>query len=482
MKQLLQGSRIGKRQHIYCRSLMAWMLLWSMVTSAVQINPEGEGEVLIYPYYTVNNNLNTAYSLVNTTARPKVVKVSFREGQAGLMMLSFNVYLAAYDVWTGALGPTVSFLPGHNGEPSVIHVSGDSSCVPRVDKTGEKFVPSALDGDRVASNKSLERARTGYFEALELGELTGEAAAHISHNQSGIPNNCNAIGASWNTGSWQFDALNPPTGGLIGSAFIVNVAEGVSVSYDAIALQNFWEQDGQHTEPGSALPDLSSGTTQSRVLLTDGTLAVSDWGTGYEAVSALFMNTEVINEYALDTIVNGQTEWLLSFPTKHHHVVTNSGQPKPPFTHRWNGLTSCDEYTLDMFDREAQQETVSTGGVGIRPPAPPNPQLCLVTNVLSFILPGSAAQAGSSRLLGADPFYTLITPSIAHATENGWARLDFMESNLMIPESGMGFRGLPVTGFAMHQYTNGGAGEGLLAQYGSLFMHKGRVDAIATQN
>ncbi len=45
----------------------------------------------------------------------------------------------------------------------------------------------------------------------------------------------------------------------------------------------------------------------------------------------------------------------------------------------------------------------------------------------------------------------------------------------MTPVSGVGYKGMPVTGFSVQQYTNAGAAEGLLAQYGALFKHKGMV-------
>ena len=108
--------------------IMPVLLVFSGLSSAVQLNPEGTGQVLIYPFYTVNNNLNTAYALVNTTDQAKAVKVTFRESQAGLAMLSFNVYLGAYDVWTGGLIPATSTDPDHTDEPSVLHLSADGSC------------------------------------------------------------------------------------------------------------------------------------------------------------------------------------------------------------------------------------------------------------------------------------------------------------------------------------------------------------------
>ena len=57
---------------------------------AVHVNPDGLGQVLIYPYYTVrtrdatvftNPQYNSLLSVVNSTASAKAVKVRFLEGK-----------------------------------------------------------------------------------------------------------------------------------------------------------------------------------------------------------------------------------------------------------------------------------------------------------------------------------------------------------------------------------------------------------------
>jgi hypothetical protein len=70
---------------------------------AVNINPDGLGQVLIYPYYTVNGGNVTLLSVVNTTENAKAVKVRFNEGLNTREVLDFNLYLSPFDVWTAAL-------------------------------------------------------------------------------------------------------------------------------------------------------------------------------------------------------------------------------------------------------------------------------------------------------------------------------------------------------------------------------------------
>ena len=70
---------------------------------AVNINPDGLGQVLIYPYYTTNGGNNTLLSVVNTSEDAKAVKVRFMEGQNSQEVLDFNLYMSAFDVWAAAI-------------------------------------------------------------------------------------------------------------------------------------------------------------------------------------------------------------------------------------------------------------------------------------------------------------------------------------------------------------------------------------------
>jgi hypothetical protein len=70
---------------------------------AVNVNPDGTGQVLLYPYYTVNGDNLTLLSVVNTSDDAKAVKVRFLESENSAEVLDFNLYMSAYDVWTAAI-------------------------------------------------------------------------------------------------------------------------------------------------------------------------------------------------------------------------------------------------------------------------------------------------------------------------------------------------------------------------------------------
>src|SRR3989440_9975905 len=80
---------------------------------AVNVNPDGLGQALSYPYYTTNGTgtggtvppYNSLLSVGNPTASGKVVKVRFLQGRASKEVLDLNPWLPAFDVGTVAILP-----------------------------------------------------------------------------------------------------------------------------------------------------------------------------------------------------------------------------------------------------------------------------------------------------------------------------------------------------------------------------------------
>ena len=92
---------------------------------AVNMNPDGLGQVLIYPYYTANDGNSTMLSVVNTTEQAKAIKVRFLEGFNSREVLDFNLYMSPFDVWVASIeaGGTD---PEGNSVPKL--VIPDTSC------------------------------------------------------------------------------------------------------------------------------------------------------------------------------------------------------------------------------------------------------------------------------------------------------------------------------------------------------------------
>ncbi len=265
--------------------------------------------------------------------------------------------------------------------------------------------------------------------------------------------------------------MDIPTGGISGSASLLNVTDGLEFSFNAVALDDFWQGSIAHTEPGSLIPNLSSAVPESKILLNN-SIQTSTWNTGIEAVSAVLMYTEIYNEYAFDAAAVGKSEWVVTFPTKFLHTV-NVSSAMPPFDQTWNGEQACEEFSILVFDRESQIDPPGNTQITPQPPAGANPSMCYHTNVIEFIS-GGLPPATTSSIFGADNLLTVEGVDSAIATENGWAAVAFYSlSQNMTPISGSGYMGLPAVGFQVQQLTNNSAQPGLIAQYGRLFEHKG---------
>jgi hypothetical protein len=377
---------------------------------AVNINPDGLGQVLIYPYYTTAGDNFTLLSVVNTTGDAKAVKVRFLEGENSQEVLDFNLYMSPYDVWTAELtmipNPDTTFDPAPM-VPGLI--TGDTSCtVPYIyedSPSGQPFLPFRLtdkgqaDPDIAAEfgrfESTFPRALEGHVEMLEMGVLTDDvegSATAATHDSTGVPADCDQLVEAWFEPAvgnpvlpeyyWTADEevdIDPPTGGLFGGGALVNVGRGTLYTYNATAI-NGWSSSGfdpvtqisLHSSPGDLEPGLDSGDNfTANVFLDDGTALPIPAASSVDAVSLLFQYAEVLNEYVLDGISAERTEWVMTFPTKRSYVFnTPGGLPVVPFTDTWspqedlndNGdfdpedfWGACEAVLLDgIYDREEQ--------------------------------------------------------------------------------------------------------------------------------
>ncbi len=479
---------------ITCTSVTAISLaLLSTASQAVHISPRGLGQVLIFPYYNArqfdpenNVSLFTTYSIVNTTDDAKAVKIRFLEGDQSIEVLDFNVYLSAFDVWTGVIGAKDNnFRPGNIG---AAHGTNETTCAPFLPQVAD-FNPALIENlDGASAAEALHRTLDGHFIAMELGTLGAADAALVSHNNTGVPSGCQELEDRWRIpdGAWLTgDAtLGPVSGGLYGGATLLDVTEGYAVSYEAIALEDFWGENlqGQHTEPGALTPNLADAAPISRVFKDQafdapnvydggGYYLETHWpaGRGIDAVSALFMTPTVMNEYVYDAARDAKTEWVITFPTKRHYVAA---EPTAPFSNIWDGAMSCDNYQYTIWDREEQAEDSTQCLHGDPHPGGPTCQqfICYATNVAELLIYNSSPNV-SSQILGADNLITLRGPG-PFATESGWAAIRFEEPSMVLTGGeGPSFKGLPAVGFMLQRYTNAAAQPGLLAQYASAFKH-----------
>jgi hypothetical protein len=549
---------------------------------AVNVNPDGTGQVLLYPYYTTNAGNITLLSVVNTSDISKAVKVRFLESENSQEVLDFNLYLSAYDVWTAAISPMPEdaeyddcdlnlndnvdvFCKG----PLLTVAPDETTCTVPMLNGAQPFLPFQYLGDK--GTKADSRMNEGHFEMIEMGTLgwwdsegvphetwAGEAATHVTHKSPAgwYPEDCGLLVEAWTrsvpffvatSGDWIKDPTNgveAPSGGLFGGASIVNVGEGAMHTYDATAL-NGWNETGFdtsgeisiHAEPGTVKPSLGSGDVHYGYVFSENGMPLES---GYlsaniDAVSYVLMHDTLMNEYTTETGVAGQTEWVITFPTKKFYVdpTTQPLAPVRPFTTAWAPVpansttipaTACETVELrTLWDREERTEPAKTceeldNCPGTKPPvvSPPRPgqppevdaaripfELCYETNVIRFgaayeVVDGEAVDIlpASTELLGTPmPKYRNID-NAALGFQYGWARIDMDDYEEAIPfydenndlagytyaersrwsiGSVDPLNGLPFVGFAATRFTNGfipGEEGNVLSAYGGLFKHK----------
>ena len=433
---------------------------------AVHVNPDGLGQVLLNPYYTVQNGFDTYLHVVNTSSTEvKAVKVRFLEGKNSREVLDFNLYLSPNDEWTGAITRT---------EAGAGVTSDDTSCIapsqlPALGSAPQEFRNFEYVGDSV---NGTDRTREGYVEIIEMGVVTNnilvggvDLAAAATHPQTGpspvpVPPDCNAIRNAASQGGAlndnPTDLVTLPTGGLYGFTTLINVGAGVKASIDAITLDNFFTNPftvnaDLHTSPGSLLPSLNEVNTDADVL--DGNQIITSTWTRepVDTVSMVLMHDQIMNDYEVDIERLSRTDWVVTFPTKRFYV--NSGQDlaaRAPFTELWSPelSASCDPIAVTYWDREEQQEQFQDDFS----PRPPEGGTSLCNEVNTLSVQPNGAPSDYATLFGAQ--FTAAGFDLAPNFQEGWMRIDFDGPNAQffgqdpLTSELQLYSGLPVIGVA----------------------------------
>jgi hypothetical protein len=477
------------------------------VSNAVNINPDGLGQALIFPYYTVNKGNMTLVSVVNTTDQTKAVKVRFLEGRNSVEVLDFNLYMSPFDVWTGAVVSNGPEGTDPAAAPAAMIATSDRTCtVPAIPAAGEAFrnFEYAVGDVKVTGPWNLSRTREGHLEMIEMGVLdpAGSLAAAAKHGSSGSPANCGALVGAWDIGggTWTNSAgqaqMLPPTGGLFGGAEIVNPANGTNISYNADAIEGFFVSAtaNLHTNPSSVAPSLADARTApgeaNAIVFNNGTLfqfPFTGAGAGLKAVSAVFMHNQIFNEYSSITSSNltSQSEWVITFPTKRLHIA--QAQPgRLPFRAAYNigNGGACELIQINFWNRE--EATSSASGVGFSPPPPGQPaaSLCFEAQVVTFNQSNIGDYLTSGNRSGLFGSYYARNINTSTFTE-GWARIGLGDRSATsstqnflplitpsaTPTSTQILTGLPVTGFWASNFAGTGL-PGVLANYSIVHKHR----------
>jgi hypothetical protein len=285
--------------------------------------------------------------------------------------------------------------------------------------------------------------------------------------------------------------VSPPTGGLMGSGFIINVLDGTLYPYEATALDDFSQVASWApvTDSGPTLQDVNpkasdvpdaSGYRHSTWDPTKGAHPA-------DPVSAVLMQDQLLNYFILDAGTASETDWVVTMPTKPFYAdpaLTNSHNAFPPFEAAFTAGGAPDYFGIspttlfyrnqgdtNLYDREGRY-LVGTGDLAPNPP-PPTIYLKWTANVLTFYPGKLFASSESVFIFSLPPF------------PNGWARLvpfQYTDSPVhqlvstdVPPQT---YFGLPMIGFMANNYVNGtlpGPTGPVLSNYGATSPHKGLI-------
>ena len=449
----------------------AGALAMAGAANAVYVNPDGLGQALVYPYYTVRAGNVTLLSVVNTTTQAKAVKVRFLEGKNSQEVLDFNLFLSAKDVWTGVISPTADGAQVATLDKSCTNPSLFSDAARTVARPAA-FRNFLFSSDAPAL-QTLDRTREGYVEMIEMATIDnlsplGKDVTHVA----GVP----ACKLTADTSFLSASGLTVPSGGIFGNGTILNALGGASTGYDAVAIDGFGWQRPPITFSGSTAPTLSGvpgvgGTSKTSVVTNGGNLYITNWSNTINAVSATMMHDNVYGEYAYTTDGVIGTDWIVTMPTKNQYVNFAS-TPVPPFQNIWdktNGV-SCDDVALNSTDRE-EFIGITNDDFSPRPPAAKGNSLCYEANVISFggvSASGASLVTGSLNDVGIKPVQNQGLDVAVAGKEGGWLALSFTNPGAFIAGTGeiintslstgatttgvgtpLTYFGLPVVGFAM---------------------------------
>ncbi len=438
--------------------------------SGLVLNPEGKGDVLIFPYYDVRNigtkAQQTLFAIINqtpssdcafSTKNGVAAKIRFREFDKSEEVFDADIWLSCNDVWVGALTRnTATGLTTLTSPDLVISAPTGPGCpttgsptftVSALLSSGVDFFTDKVTNTPPAGLTKADLTNMGYIEVIgEERTFSKVAGGKVTRITTENP-----------------DALNT----LTGYAFVV---DGASIGYNATAIANF-RTDGfcLFFGAGSTDPQLT---------------AAQD---GLAQLEFQLSKANISHGYSIESSIAGKFSMVVTFPTKHfhfegkpHYSLIDDPSIAPPFT----GETSNfgENATAKVFDR---LEAVCSPEL-----SPFSPR-----TTSEFFLPHEVTVMGvykgsapSLPAVGERNTFPLVIPTACSGFDTGWIWIDLtrgvndppgpshfaicseqLECNLsdfnFFDWGFSEYDGLPVIAMGLQEFSNGAVG----GFYGDLF-------------
>ena len=459
------------KKNLISLAVAASVLGGAAVQAGQYVNPDNTGQVLLFPFYNADNGNSTNMHIANTTGKAKAVKVRFVEYKNSDEVLDFNLYLSPYDHFAFGV------IKDPNGTGAAI-ITRDNSCtVPALGSANAPYNGSTTanaDGSTTRTqpfvnyqyakdaDATIERTLTGHVEVIEMGVLenVGDAAAtqwadFATHGATGMPANCAGLVAGFPTAFAANDGVTAQEGGLYGMAYHIDVAAAASFGFEATAVDDWADGNGNHTDPGSTRPSLLDGTEVATIHTGKGANQYTQITApnSSQSISAVLMTAALNNEVLVNTAIGGMTDWVVTFPTKRLHVdVATAAAVVAPFADNWVGPTTespaCEVVAITQYDRE-EQTFVPVVNTDLQfsplPPAATPADPSKICNEVAVIAMGAAGTASALNV-------TTGLTNLANTYAEGWQSMAFGQSMTI---GGYKMTGLPVVGFGAYKLNNG---------------------------
>jgi hypothetical protein len=377
---------------------------YSTAATVLEVNTDNIGHSLFYPYYTVQGDNYTLFSVVNTDVyNGKAIKVRFRGAENSDDVYDITVLLSPGDVWNANITRTAA------GIASLL--TTDKSCT-LPGNVNSTFVTARLASYASEAQKA-QSTTEGYIEVFNMADIPPTLAnapatvnplyTAIKHT-AGVPKDCGAAAVQnlFNDFATAVAAegagLGATTTGLMGSLTIVNGPAGATWSGPATAVEArvaasdipgfgnilFFPQNNNPVAAATvanatADPILRGGVADnSGAVGTPGVAPVAalsfdfpDMSTPYLNGDAALINgqaprrqayrlsralavSSISNEFVTGSGIAATTDWTLSSPTRRYNVARNYGT---------SAATAANLFTNYGFD----DANVATGTVAVPP-------------------------------------------------------------------------------------------------------------------
>jgi hypothetical protein len=327
------------------------------------------GQLVVFPYYTVNGGWQSLFNVTNTTSAALAVKVRFHEAQNSRDVLDFNILMSPYDAWTGWIEPNAA-------TGGMVLKTTDNSCTsPQFDHAvGLPAKKAAYTGDFAdGGNTDAARLAEGYVELMVMGKCgptedcfkadafgdnsNKPGIGYLTQHVNGTPRDCTladkyfeARNTDGTAAADPWDGTEVPGNGnpiaagtaavtdgqadprgysaivnegqlefpLKGNLSLVNVANGVAGGEAAL---HFGDIIGYYGEGSGNLV-----TAQQFPWFLEPTMATAPSGTIWDASYLRefeldeFTEASVLNEWSSNPDLGVATDWIVTFPTKGFHV------------------------------------------------------------------------------------------------------------------------------------------------------------------